>query len=117
MIVCYCSEALIFRLNGNKAIFCLKEREYSSSVPVRYIPKKSLETEEPETSPHSKGLRKNESHKSSASNAFGSKATNNRSNIVDKKSQTRSQVFKKNVLYNDIKQGMLNFFKDQIFIF
>ncbi|XWS51694.1 hypothetical protein CRYUN_Cryun11dG0005500 [Craigia yunnanensis] len=91
-------------LNGNKAIFCLKEREYSSSVPVRYIPKKSLETEEPETSPHSKGLRKNESHKSSASNAFGSKATNNRSSIVGKKSQTHGRVFKKNVLYDDIKQ-------------
>ncbi|XVE80607.1 hypothetical protein DITRI_Ditri14bG0152800 [Diplodiscus trichospermus] len=104
------SSSLQFRVfsipwvNGNKAIFCLKEKEYSSSVPVRYMPKKSLEIEEPEISPHSKGLRKNESHKISASNAFGSKATNNRSSFVDKKSQTRSRIFKKNLSYGDTKQ-------------
>lgn len=95
----------------------MKEREYSSSFPVRYIPEKSFESEEAETSTSSKGLRKNESLKSSASNAFGSNAKNNRSSIVDKKSQTRSSVFKKNVLYDDIKQGRLNCFEDQIFIF
>ncbi|XP_022716672.1 uncharacterized protein LOC111275553 isoform X2 [Durio zibethinus] len=95
---------LIPLVKGNKAIFCLKEREYSSSVPVRYIPKKPLETEEPETSPHSNGLRKNEYHKSSASNSFGSMAKNNRTSIVDKKSETRSRMFKKNVLYDDVKQ-------------
>ncbi|KAE8713741.1 Leucine-rich receptor-like protein kinase family protein isoform 1 [Hibiscus syriacus] len=90
-------------VNGNKGILCLKDREYSSSVPVRYIPKKPLETEEPEISSHLKGLRKNESHKYSASNAFGRKFTNN-SSIVDKKLQTRNGMFKKNALYDDVKQ-------------
>ncbi|XVF03587.1 hypothetical protein REPUB_Repub05bG0006200 [Reevesia pubescens] len=94
----------VFSIPWNKAIFCLKEREYSSSVPVRYIPKKYLETEEPETSPNSKGLIKNESHKSCASNAFGSMDKNNRRSIVDKESQTRSRTFKKNVLYDDVGQ-------------
>ncbi|GMI63844.1 hypothetical protein HRI_000053700 [Hibiscus trionum] len=91
-------------VNGNKAIFCLKEREYSSSVPVRYVPKKPLETEEPGNFSNSKVLRKNESHKYSASNAFGREFTNNRSSIVDKKSQTGSGRFKKNALYDDVKQ-------------
>ncbi|GMJ16004.1 hypothetical protein HRI_005269600 [Hibiscus trionum] len=91
-------------VNGNKVIFCLKEREYSSSVPVRYIPKKPLETEEPETSSHSEGLRNNEPHKNSASNAIRRKLTNNRSGIVDKKLQTRSGMFKKNAFYDDVKQ-------------
>ncbi|MBA0596999.1 hypothetical protein Gorai_013797, partial [Gossypium raimondii] len=93
-------------MNGNKAIFCLKEKEYSSSVPVRYIPKKSLETEEPETSSHSKGLSKNESRKSAASNVFGRKFTNNEGSVIDKKSQTRSGMFKKIALYDDVQQGM-----------
>ncbi|MFQ6642015.1 hypothetical protein Gotur_015324 [Gossypium turneri] len=92
-------------MNGNKAIFCLKEKEYSSSVPVRYIPKKSLETEEPETSSHSKGLSKNESRKSAASNVFGRKFTNNEGSVIDKKSQTRSGMFKKFALYDDVQQG------------
>ncbi|MBA0625482.1 hypothetical protein Godav_010673 [Gossypium davidsonii] len=92
-------------MNGNKAIFCLKEKEYSSSVPVRYIPKKSLETEEPETSSHSKGLSKNESRKSAASNVFGRKFTNNEGSVIDKKSQTRSGMFKKIALYDDVQQG------------
>ncbi|KAK8579051.1 hypothetical protein V6N13_142288 [Hibiscus sabdariffa] len=91
-------------VNGNKTIFCLKEREHSSSVPVRYIPKKPLETGEPETSSLSKGLRNNEPHKNSASNAFRRKLTNNRSSIVDKKPPTRSGMFKKNALYDDVKQ-------------
>ncbi|XVF70941.1 hypothetical protein PTKIN_Ptkin11bG0202600 [Pterospermum kingtungense] len=91
-------------VNGNKAIFCLKEREYSSSVPVRYIPKKSSETEEPETCRNSKGLKKNEPHKSYASNVFGINAKNNRSSIVDRKPQTRGRAFKKNVLHDDIEQ-------------
>ncbi|MBA0693306.1 hypothetical protein Goari_010797, partial [Gossypium aridum] len=93
-------------VNRNKAIFCLKEKEYSSSVPVRYIPKKSLETEEPETSSHSKGLSKNESRKSAASNVFGRKFTNNEGSVIDKKSQTRSGMFKKIALYDDVQQGM-----------
>lgn len=92
-------------MNGNKATFCLKEKEYSSSVPVRYIPKKSLETEEPETSSDSKGLSKNESRLIN-SNAFGRKFTNNESSVVDKKLQTRSGMFKKIALYDDVKQGM-----------
>ena len=96
-------------MNGNKAIFCLKEREYSSSVPVRYTPKKSLETEEPETSPHSKGLKKNDSHESSAANALGRKGSNSRSSTIDKKLQTRSRMTKKNVLFDDVKRCMLNF--------
>ncbi|KAL4280339.1 hypothetical protein GQ457_03G022710 [Hibiscus cannabinus] len=91
-------------VNGNKAIFCLKEKEYSSSVPVRYIPKKPLETEEPETSSHSKALTNNEPHKNPASNAFRRKLTNNRSSIVDKKPPTRTRMFKKNALYDDVKQ-------------
>ncbi|XP_017980205.1 PREDICTED: uncharacterized protein LOC18593225 isoform X3 [Theobroma cacao] len=104
------SSSLQFRVfsipwvNGKKAIYCLKEREYSSSVPVKYIPKKSLETKVPESSPHSKGLRKNESHKSCDWNAFGSKSTNNRSSIVDEKSQTRSRMFEESVLHDDVKQ-------------
>ncbi|MBA0809828.1 hypothetical protein Gohar_025445 [Gossypium harknessii] len=92
-------------MNGNKAILCLKEKEYSSSVPVRYIPKKSLETEEPETSSHSKGLSKNESRKSAASNVFGRKFTNNEGSVIDKRSQTRSGMFKKIALYDDVQQG------------
>ncbi|KAK8644059.1 hypothetical protein V6N13_013332 [Hibiscus sabdariffa] len=91
-------------VNGNQAIFWLKEREYSSSVPVRYMPKKPLETDEPETSSDSKGLRKNESHKYSASNAFGREFTDNRSSIVDKKMQTRRRIFNKNALCDDVKQ-------------
>ncbi|PPR85786.1 hypothetical protein GOBAR_AA34906 [Gossypium barbadense] len=92
-------------VNGNKAIFRLKEKEYSSSVPVRYIPKKSLETEEPETSSHSKGLSKNESRKSTASNVFGRKFTNNEGSVIDKKSQTQSGMFKKIALHDDVQQG------------
>ncbi|KAK9006110.1 hypothetical protein V6N11_035156 [Hibiscus sabdariffa] len=91
-------------MNGNQGIFWLKGREYSSSVPVRYMPKKPLENEEPETSSNSKDLRKNQSHKYSASNSFGREFTDNRSSIVDKTTQTRGGMFNKNALYDDVKQ-------------
>ncbi|OMO83792.1 Regulatory protein RecX [Corchorus capsularis] len=94
-------------VNGKKAIFCLKEREYSSSVPVRYIPKKTLETNVPETSLHSKSLRNNNSCTSSPSNTFGGKSANDGSSFVDQKSQTRNRMTKKNVPYGDVKHGML----------
>ncbi|OMP06950.1 Regulatory protein RecX [Corchorus olitorius] len=90
-------------VNGKKAIFCLKEREYSSSVPVRYIPKKTLKTNVPETSLHSKSSRNNDSCTSSPSNTFGGKSANDRSSFVDQKSQTRNRMTKKNVPYGDVK--------------
>ncbi|GKV37466.1 hypothetical protein SLEP1_g45493 [Rubroshorea leprosula] len=47
----------------NRAVFCLKGKDYSSSGPVRYIPKKSLKPKEPE---NSLPLKKNDSLNSSA---------------------------------------------------
>ncbi|KAL6200598.1 hypothetical protein ACLB2K_030379 [Fragaria x ananassa] len=41
-------------IKKNSAIFCLKSRDYSSSVPARYIPKRVSEVNKSETSPQRK---------------------------------------------------------------
>lgn len=49
-----------FRISKNNAISCVKGRDYSSSFPVRYVPKKSVKIKESENSVPVKGLERNE---------------------------------------------------------
>lgn len=50
-------------ISKNNAILCVKGRDYSSSFPVRYVPKKSVKIKESENSVPVKGLERNEPRK------------------------------------------------------
>lgn len=54
------SRLLIPWISKNNAISCVKGRDYSSSFPVRYVPKKSVKIKESENSVPVKGLERNE---------------------------------------------------------
>lgn len=83
--------------NNATAIACLQSRDYSSSVPVRYIPKKSSKVNKPESPLPIKGSKK----PSNRSN------TMQRSIVCDEdKSRNHNQMFKDNVLLDDFERGM-----------
>ena len=89
----------VYRVKKNNAtaITCLQSRDYSSSVPVRYIPKKSSKVNKAESPLPIKGS-KNPSNRSD---------TMQRSIIFDEdKSRNHNQIFKDNVLLDDFERGM-----------
>ncbi|KAF3945150.1 hypothetical protein ACB098_06G009800 [Castanea mollissima] len=77
------------------AITCLQSRDYGSSVPVRYIPKKSSKVNKPESPLPIKGSKK-PSNRSD---------TMQRSIVFDEdKSRNHNQMFKDNVLLDDFER-------------
>lgn len=65
-----------FRISKNNAISCVKGRDYSSSFPVRYVPKKSVKIKESENSVPVKGLERNELRKQPDASGFRTEVSN-----------------------------------------
>ncbi|KAJ4725381.1 Regulatory protein RecX [Melia azedarach] len=93
----------------NNAISCAKGRDYSSSVPVRYVPKKNLKINESEIFLPIKGLERNELRKSSDASELRIEVTNSgrgvkRSVTPDRKFQNQNRMTKSSLLLKDAKQ-------------
>ncbi|XP_062168653.1 uncharacterized protein LOC133874810 [Alnus glutinosa] len=83
--------------NNVTAITCLQSRDYCSSVPVRYIPRRSSKIDKPESPLPIKGSKKNE---------FRDYSDGIQRNFVsdEEKSQNQDQMLKNIVLFDDAEQ-------------
>lgn len=78
-------------MKRNTAVLCLKGRDYnSSSVPVRYLPKRSSKGNEVENSSPKKNFEKRAFDKSLG---------------LDKKPQNQKRMNKESMLFDDAQQG------------
>jgi hypothetical protein len=95
----------VYRVKKNNvtAITCLQSRDYCSSVPVRYIPRRSSKIDKPESPLPIKGSKKNE---------FRDYSDGMQRNFVsdEEKSQNQDQMLKNIVLFDDAEQGMYYIF-------
>lgn len=98
----------IFRVRKNSAIFCLKSRDYSSSVPARYIPKRVSEVNKSETSPQRKRSDKKEFRELSDGFAMKSEVKHRRSGVQNYRDFDK-KLPSSNSLPNDVEQGRLFF--------
>lgn len=88
---------------------CLKNRDYSSSVPARYIPKKSSKVNKLENSQQTKGSEGKEFRELSDGFALKSEVKHCRSGVqnhrdFDEKLQHQNQIPNSNSLFNDVEQ-------------
>lgn len=90
----------------------MKNRDYSSSVPARYIPKKSSKVNKLENSQQTKGSEGKEFRELSDGFALKSEVKHCRSGVqnhrdFDEKLQHQNQIPNSNSLFNDVEQGIL----------
>ncbi|KAM5582749.1 hypothetical protein ABKV19_002930 [Rosa sericea] len=99
----HCRVFLMPWVRRNSAISCLKNRDYSSSVPARYIPKKSSEVNKSETSLPAKGSDKKEFRELSDGFALKSEVKYRRS--VQNYKNFDEKLPYSNSLSNDVEQA------------
>ncbi|XP_021818005.1 uncharacterized protein LOC110760120 isoform X2 [Prunus avium] len=92
------------------AIKCLKSRDYSSSVPVRYIPKKSSQVKKSENYQQTKGSEQKKSREFPDADALKSEVKQcgrgvQKNRGFDEKPQNQNHVFYKNYLFNDVEKA------------
>ncbi|CAB4312193.1 unnamed protein product [Prunus armeniaca] len=92
------------------AIKCLKSREYSSSVPVRYIPKKSSQVKKSENYQQTKVSEQKKSREFPDAGALKSEVKQcgrgvQKNRGFDEKPQNQNHVFYKNYLFNDVEKA------------
>lgn len=85
--------------NNVTAITCLQSRDYCSSVPVRYFPRRYSKIDKPESPLPIKGSKKNEfpDYSDGMQRSFVSD---------EEKSQNQDQMLKNTVLFDDAEQGI-----------
>lgn len=101
-----------FRISKNNAISCVKGRDYSSSFPVRYVPKKSVKIKESENSVPVKGLERNELRKQPDASGLRTEVSNSGRDVKTsfashKKFQNHNRMTKNNILLDAAKQGIM----------
>ncbi|XP_050370897.1 uncharacterized protein LOC126788920 [Argentina anserina] len=88
----------------NSAISCLKSRDYSSSVPARYIPKRSSEVKKSETSLSTKGSGRKEFRELSDGFALKNEVKHGRSDLQNYRDFDKKFPYS-NSLSNDVEQA------------
>lgn len=106
------TKSVICRAREKIAIKCLKSRDYSSSVPVRYIPKKSSQVKKSENYQQTKGSEQKKSREFPDAGALKSEVKQcgrgvQKNRGFDEKPQNQNHVFYKNYLFNDVEKGNL----------
>ena len=108
---------IFFRIKNGSAVTCLKRRDYSSSVPVRYIPKKSSKSNKVEDSELIEVSKKKEfcefSEASLLDNvvSHGGNGVQKRSNFDTKPQYEHRMLHFNNLPSNDAEQGIAFLFQ------